>query len=460
MEKYDAIIIGFGKAGKTLAGYLGGKEKKVALIEASEKMYGGTCINVGCIPSKSLVTSALSAKKAQAAAGASPNFALQQKFYAAAIAEKTRLTSMLRQKNFDKAANVPSVTVINGFASFISAKEVEVKTATETFAIEAERIFINTGATPVIPKIKGIEDNPFVYISETMLDLPTLPEKLTIIGGGYIGLEFASIYANFGAKVTVLQDNATFLPREDTDLAAAIKEVLEQKGVEFKLDVAISQIENKGDYADVTYTWQGQQNMLPANAVLIATGRRANTEHLNLAAAGIETNKYGAIKTNELLQTTAPNIWAMGDVAGGLQFTYVSLDDFRIVKRQLEGDTTYNTKVRKNIPYSVFLDPAFSRIGLNEKEALAAGYEIKIAKLPVAAIPKAQVLKHPVGLLKAIIDVKTNKILGVMLFCEESYEMINIIKLAMDLNADYTVLRDQIFTHPTMSEALNDLFTL
>ena len=200
--------------------------------------------------------------------------------------------------------------------------------------------------------------------------------------------------------------------------------------------------------------------MEPADAVLIATGRKPNTQGLNLQAAGIEVNERGAIVTDEFLKTTAPNVWAMGDVVGGLQFTYVSLDDFRIVKKSLECGNSYSLMIRSNVPYSVFIDPSFSRVGLNEREAKAAGYDVKIATLSVGAIPKAHVLKHPVGMLKAVIDNNTNQILGAMLICEESYEMINIIKLAIDMKAEYTVLRDQIFTHPTMSESLNDLFSV
>ena len=227
----------------------------------------------------------------------------------------------------------------------------------------------------------------------------------------------------------------------------------------FEMNVQTEEIENAGSEAVVHYKKDGTALTAGADAVLIATGRKPNTEGLNLEAAGVEKTPRGAVKVDEKLRTSVPNIWAMGDVAGGLQFTYVSLDDFRIVKDQLTGSGKRASSDR-TVPYSVFIDPPFSRVGLNEEEAAAQGYHVKIAKLPAAAIPKAQVLRKPVGLLKAVIDADTNKILGTMLFCEESYEMINIVKLAMDAGLDYTVLRDQIFTHPTMSEALNDLFAV
>lgn len=454
MKEYDALIIGFGKGGKTLAGKLAAQGKRVALVEKSDQMYGGTCINVGCIPSKSLVRNAQTARR-----NSGTDFAWKADLYARAIHEKRDLTAMLRGKNFAKLDDLPNVTIYNGTASFVSNTKVKVQMKDEVLELEAKQFFINTGGTPVVPGIDGLKDNPYVYFSETLMDLETLPKKLVIIGGGYIGLEFASIYSGFGSEVTVLQDGEILIKREDRDIADAIKKALEDSGVTFRLGAQIEQIQNKGENASVTVIWQGERLELEADAILVATGRKPNTAELNAQAAGVELTSRGAVKVDENRKTTAPNIWAMGDVVGGLQFTYVSLDDFRIVWSQL-NEGQYNEKKRQNVPYSVFINPSFSRVGLNEDEARKAGYHVKIAKLAAAAIPKAQVLKQPVGLLKAIIDEDTNKILGAMLFCEESYEMINLIKLAMDADLDYQILRDQIYTHPTMSEAFNDLFAV
>lgn len=454
MKHYDAVIIGFGKGGKTLAGSLAGMGKKVAMIEKSDKMYGGTCINVGCIPTKSLVNSA------KASVIQKPgSYDEKNRLYWEAVEEKRRLTGMLRKKNFDKLNDLDNVIVYNGLGSFVSANRVKIETAEETFEVEGDQIFINTGSVSVIPPIKGIEGNPYVYTSDSLMELDVLPKRLAIIGGGYIGLEYASMYTDFGAEVTVYQIEDKLIPREDRDIAEAIQKAFEDKGVRFEMNVQTEEIENAGDEAVVHYKKDGTALSASADAVLIATGRKPNTDGLNLEAAGVEKTPRGAVKVDEKLRTSAPNIWAMGDVAGGLQFTYVSLDDFRIVKDQLAGSGKRASNDR-TVPYSVFIDPPFSRVGLNEEEAAAQGYHVKIAKLPAAAIPKAQVLRKPVGLLKAVIDADTNKILGAMLFCEESYEMINIVKLAMDAGLDYTVLRDQIFTHPTMSEALNDLFAV
>lgn len=454
MKHYDAVIIGFGKGGKTLAGGLAGMGKKVALIEKSDKMYGGTCINVGCIPTKSLVNSS------KASVIKKPgSYEEQNRLYWEAIEEKRRLTGMLRKKNFDKLNHSDNITVYNGFGSFVSPERIKIEMSEETLEVEGDKIFINTGSVSVIPPIKGIDENPYVYTSDSLMELDVLPKRLAIIGGGYIGLEYASMYTDFGAEVTVYQIEDRLIPREDRDIAEAIQKAFEDKGVRFVMNVQTEAIENGGSEAVVHYSKDGQTLSAGADAVLIATGRKPNTEGLNLEAAGVEKTPRGAVKVDEKLRTSVPNIWAMGDVAGGLQFTYVSLDDFRIVKDQLMGQGKRTTTDR-NVPYSVFIDPPFSRVGINEMEAAAQGLNVKIARLPAAAIPKAQVLRKPTGLLKAVVDADTGKILGAMLFCEESYEMINLVKLAMDAGLDYTVLRDQIYTHPTMSEALNDLFAL
>lgn len=449
-EIYDAIIIGFGKGGKTLAGKLAKQGERVALVEKDPKMYGGTCINVGCIPSKSLITSAQRAGK----------FARENEtaaYYKESVIKKRKLTSMLRKKNYDKLASDPNITIYNRTAQFAGAHEIKVITEEEPLVLTAKHIFINTGSVPRIPPIEGIQSTAGVYTSAGLMDLETLPKKLVIIGGGYIGLEFASMYSGFGSKVTVLQDGERFLPKEDGDIAAEIKQILEAQGIEFCLGAKIKKIE-KGPA--VVFDWSGQEDRLEADAVLVATGRIPNTAGLHCEAAGVELNSREAVKVDENLKTTASGIWAMGDVTGGQQHTYISLDDSRVVWSQLYGEKVYTTGKRKNVPYSVFLSTPYSRVGLNEQEARSAGYQVKIAKLPVAAVPKAQVLEAAKGLLKAVIDQDTGKILGAMLLCEESFEMINIVKLAMDLNADYTVLRDQIYTHPTMSEAFNDLFSI
>lgn len=452
--KYDAVIIGFGKGGKTMAGALGAAGKKVALIEKSDRMYGGTCINVGCIPTKSLVY------RAGLAAAKGGSFEEKAAAYKAAMEQKEDLTARLRGKNYQKLDSNPNITVIDGTASFQSPHVVEVEKDGKTFQVEGEQIFINTGSSAFIPPIEGLKGNPYVYTSEGLLNLTELPSRLVIIGGGYIGVEFSSIYASFGSKVTILQDGDIFLPREDEEIAGAVRESLESRGIRVMTGVKVKALEQAEGRALVAVDNGKEVKKLEAEAVLVATGRRPNTAGLNLEAAGVEIGPRGGIVTDDSLTTTAPHIYAMGDVRGGLQFTYISLDDFRIVKSKVLGDGSYTLKERGAVPYSVFLIPPFSRVGLSEKEAVEKGYKVKVARLAAAAIPKAQVLEQPAGLLKAVIDEETGLILGAHLFCQESYEMINMIKLAMDAKVPYQVLRDTIYTHPTMSEAFNDLFAV
>lgn len=453
MVRFDAVIIGFGKGGKTLAGYLASRGEKVALIEQSSKMYGGTCINVGCIPTKSLVNSAgVSQVKGFA------SFEEKAEFYRQAMEEKQRLTAMLRKKNYEMLHNKENVTIFDGVGSFLSPHEVKIKAGSGESTVYGEKIFINTGSAPFVPPMQGIKDCKSVYTSETLLELSRLPKRLIIIGGGYIGLEFASFYRAFGSEVTVMQNDDRFIPREDEEIAAAIRAEMENRGVDFIFDAAAQAFKEDESGVRVRYVDAGGEKWIAGDAVLLATGRRPNTAALNLAAAGVETLKNGGVKTDAGMRSSQPHIWAMGDVAGGLQFTYVSLDDFRVVKASLTGGT-YTAKQR-TVPYSVFIDPPFSRVGLTEKEAREQGYRVKAAKMPAASIPKAHVIKKPQGLLKAVVDGDTGMILGASLFCAESHELINLIKLAMDHGLPYTAVRDQIFTHPIMGEGLNDLFAL
>ncbi len=357
-KHYDAMIIGFGKGGKTLAGKLAAKGHTVAMVEKDKGMYGGTCINVGCIPSKSLVTSA-----SRLALGL--NDKEQDEAYRKAIEEKTRLTGILRQKNYDNLAKFDNVTIYNGTARFIGEKQVEVKTAEETIQITGNKIFINTGATPRVPNIPGIKETPGVYTSAGLMSLEQLPEHLVIIGAGYIGLEFASMYTAFGSRVTVLQHSGAFLPREDEDVAAEIKKLLEAQGVQFMVNTQTTKVEPGPEGVVLSIQHDGQEESLEASAVLIATGRVPSTADLNCEAAGIALEKNGAIKTDEWLRTTAPDVWALGDAAGSAQHTYISLDDFRIVWAQLEGSKHPSREQRKNVPYSVFLRTPYARVGMN-----------------------------------------------------------------------------------------------
>ena len=396
---YDIVVIGFGKAGKTLAAKFSKSGKSVALVEKDKNMYGGTCINVGCIPSKRLITDAAKSPKGE--------FEEKAQHYKETVAEKKKLTAALNKANYDKVAGT-GVDIIDGTASFKDNHHIIVSTKDGNVEIEAEKFIINTGSVTVIPKIEGV-DSKGVYTSESIMNLEELPKRLTIVGGGYIGLEFASMYADFGSKVTVVQDGDIFLPREDEDIAKAIREVLEAKAVEIVTGAKVT----KAEEGKLYYEASGESKTLDSDAILLAVGRRPNTDGLGCENAGVKLTDRGGVVTDEHLKTSVDNIWAAGDVCGKLQFTYISLDDSRIIWDEIMGN----------------------------------------------AIPKAKVLRKTDGLLKALVKAD-GTILGAELFCEESYEMINFIKLAMDHSIKARDIANFIFTHPTMSESLNDLFVM
>ena len=453
MKKYDAVIIGFGKGGKTLAGFLAGKGQNVALIEKSDKMYGGTCINVGCIPSKKLVNSTKVLKDK----GLS-SIEDKEKFYAESIENKNTLIGALRGKNYEMLASKENITVYDGTGSFVSKNVVNVENNGENVQIEGEKIFINTGSTTIIPNIKGVKESNYVYTSTSIMELKELPKKLTIVGAGYIGLEFASMYSEFGSEVTVIDMGDRLMPREDEEIAERVKAILEAKGIKFLLKSKIEEISDRNDKGYVKISGENGESEVESDAILVAIGRKPNTEGLNLEAAGVKTDERGAVVVDETLKTTADNIWAMGDVKGGLQFTYISLDDFRIIRDNVYGNGNRTINDRNVIPYSVFINPPLSRVGMTEKEAVEKGYEVKTGRLEAMAIPKGKIEGVTDGLLKTVVDAKTDKILGCTLLCNTSHEMINIVAAAIKAEQKYTFLKDMIFTHPTMSEALNDLF--
>ena len=453
MKKYDAVIIGFGKGGKTLAGFLAGKGQNVALIEKSDKMYGGTCINVGCIPSKKLVNSTKVLKDK----GLS-SIEDKEKFYAESIENKNTLIGALRGKNYEMLASKENITVYDGTGSFVSRNVVNVENNGENVQIEGEKIFINTGSTTIIPNIKGVKESNYVYTSTSIMELKELPKKLTIVGAGYIGLEFASMYSEFGSEVTVIDMGDRLMPREDEEIAERVKAILEAKGIKFLLKSKIEEISDRNDKGYVKISGENGESEVESDAILVAIGRKPNTEGLNLEAAGVKTDERGAVVVDETLKTTADNIWAMGDVKGGLQFTYISLDDFRIIRDNVYGNGSRTINDRNVIPYSVFINPPLSRVGMTEKEAVEKGYEVKTGRLEAMAIPKGKIEGVTDGLLKTVVDAKTDKILGCTLLCNTSHEMINVVAAAIKAEQKYTFLKDMIFTHPTMSEALNDLF--
>lgn len=457
MKQYDALIIGFGKGGKALAVELSNRGWQVAIVERSNKMYGGTCPNIACIPTKALVREAEISSLLHY-----ENFPKQANMYKLAIARKNKLTSFLRESNYDKLKKRPNVTIYTGVGSFVSANTIKVALPEGDIELQGKEIFINTGSTPVLPAIDGLRQSQKVYTSTTLLEQEILPKHLIIVGGGYIGLEFASMYAGFGSKVTMLEGGSKFLPAEDTDIANCVKEVLKKKGIEISLNARAQSIHDTPDGVTLTYTdaSDGTPYFVNGDAILVATGRKPMTKELNLPAAGVVVDAHGAISVNNQLRTNVPHIWAMGDVKGGSQFTYISLDDYRIIRDQLFGDKERDIEDRNPVPYAVFIDPPLARIGISEEEALKRGYSFKVSRLPATAVVRSRTLQQTDGMLKAIINNHSGKIMGCTLFCADASEMINVVAMTMKTGQSYQFLRDFIFTHPSMSEGLNDLFDI
>lgn len=440
--KIKNLIIGFGKAGKTLAADLAKHGESVILAEENNLMYGGTCINIGCIPSKKLIAEGEQRRHQSDKTEA----------FGAAMESKTKLVEALRNANYHKVADAPGVEVMNAQASFVDAHTVMLKSRDKETLVTAERIFINTGTTANRLNIEGA-DGPRIYYSTEMLSLAQCPERLVIVGGGYISLEFACMYQAFGSNVTILEAGNIFLAREDRDIAEEMLRALNAKGIDVVTEVRIERFEHHTDSTTVV-TSQGR---FEADAVLVGIGRHPNTQALQLDKAGIQVDERGYIVTDDYLKAS-PSIWAMGDVAGSPQFTYISLDDYRIVADQLFGDGSRTRNNRGAVATSVFTTPPLSHIGMTEQQAAASGYPFITKRLPANAIPKAKVLGLTDGLLKAVINPETDEVLGVTLFCAESHELINLFKIVIDNHIPASYVRTMIFTHPTMAEGLNDLF--
>lgn len=457
MKQYDAIIIGFGKGGKTLAAELAQREWKVALIERSEMMYGGTCPNIACVPTKRLIHEAEKISWLGL-----DSYEQKAEAYKAAIARKNEMTAASRANMFKKFSSFPTLTLYTGMASFVSPTVVKVALPDGDIELEGKKIFINTGSASIIPAIDGLKESKRVYTSTTLLDLDALPRHLIIVGGGYIGLEFATMYNKFGSKVTILEAGDKFIPREDRDIADAVRASLEKQGIEVRLNARVESVHDTADGVTLTYNDASDDTpyYIEGDAILMATGRKPMTEGLNLEAAGVQVDNHGAIVVNGYLHTTSPHIWAMGDVKGGPQFTYISLDDYRIIRDELFDNRQRTAEDRNPVAYSVFTDPPLSHVGITEEEALKRGYSIRIARLPASVLPRARTLQQTDGLLKAVIDEHSGRIMGCTLFCADSPEVINTVNVAMKTRQHYTFLRDFIFTHPSMSEGLNELFSI
>ena len=438
MLTYDLIVIGFGKAGKTLAAKMATQGKKVALIERSKAMYGGTCINIACIPTKTLLVAA------------EKGLTFDQ-----VMAEKNAVTSRLNSKNYAGVSGA-GVDIIDGEAHFLSNKVIEIVAGDEKEELTAETIVINTGAVSNVLPIPGLTETKNVYDSTGIQNLKELPKRLGVLGGGNIGLEFAGLYNKLGSQVTVLDAAPVFLPRVEPSIAALAKQYMKEDGIQLLQNVRTTQVKNDGDEVVVVT----EDVEFHFDALLYATGRKPNVEPLHLENTDIELTERGAIKVDKHLETSVPGVFAVGDVNGGLQFTYISLDDFRILYSYLAGDGSYTLEDRKNVPTSMFITPPLAQIGLTEKEAQEQGLPIAVKEIPVAAMPRGHVNADLRGAFKAVVNTETKEIVGATIFSAGAQEIINILTVAMDNKIPYTYFSKQIFTHPTLAENLNDLFAI
>lgn len=448
----DLLVIGFGKGGKTLAATLGARGQRVVLVEQSATMYGGTCINTGCVPTKSMVY--------QGELGIG---------YPEAVATTEQLTAGLRATNLATFDPLPTANVLTGRAQFRDSHTVEVHTDSDTTTVTARTIVIGTGSEPIIPDIPGLRACPVTRTSDQLLHQIARPDRLVVLGGGYIGLEFASMYTAFGSSVTVLERRSAVLAAEDDDVADATKALLTQRGVTVITGaevVGVHTVLRPGGppAARVDYTAGGVTASIDADTVLCALGRRPITSGLALDRAHVQSTDTGSILVDEFRRTSQPHIFAVGDVNGGPQFTYISLDDYRIVLNQLTGAVNpRSANDRVAVPNCLFVSPPLARVGLTEREAVAAGHAVKVATSPVvvlATVARARIVGDTAGMMKIVVDAQSDQILGAALLCHDAHEVINQVALAMRFGITATALRDGIYTHPSMSEAFNQLLGL
>jgi pyruvate/2-oxoglutarate dehydrogenase complex dihydrolipoamide dehydrogenase (E3) component len=460
-EHYEVMIVGGGKAGKTLAVDYAKAGKKVAMIE--QGFIGGTCINVGCIPTKALIASSNMLHTL--------DNLIQQDLVK--IPEYQVNWQQIRQRKDNIVANMiemnhklfvnSGMDFILGMAKFINEKTVEVTlTEQQTKAIiSADTVIINTGAKPFVPPISGLAQVPY-HTSESILNLEQLPKQLIIIGGGYIGLEFGQMFSRLGSKVTIIERSQTFIPLEDRDIASMIFDTLTAEGIEIILGSENIHLENHAGKISLSTTILGESTprTIEGDTLLVAIGREPNTKDLGLANAGVNVDERGFVKVDEYLQTNVPHIWAVGDVKGGAQFTHLSFDDYRILKHNLAHPDNKRSITARQIPYTVFIDPELGRIGLNETQAEKLGLAVKTVQLPVAAIPRAKTLGLTQGLIKVCIDLKTDQILGASVLCENGGEIMGAVQIAMLGKLSYMALRDAMFAHPTLIEGFNQVFSV
>jgi pyruvate/2-oxoglutarate dehydrogenase complex dihydrolipoamide dehydrogenase (E3) component len=455
IEKYDVVVLGSGEAGKYISWHLGTSGKRTAVIE--RKYIGGSCPNIACLPSKNVVHSAKVASYMQRA----KEFGVTLGPWSIDMAGVRQRKRIMVEGNLEvHLANYKKsgTDIVMGQGRFIAEKTLEVALPDGTSRIlHGEMVFINTGTRATIEPIPGlVEANPLTHIEA--LELGVVPEHLLILGGGYVGLEFAQAFRRFGARVTVIERGPRLLAREDPDVSEALHQLFKDEGIDILTNTHATSVQGKsGDRIKLTLSSNGTDSILEGSHILVATGRTPNTEGIGLDLAGVKTTDKGFIQVNERLETTAPGVWAVGDCAGSPLFTHIAFDDFRVIRENLAG--RHRVTTGRQVPSCLFTDPELAHIGLSETEAKQQNIPYRLAKIPMAADLRARALSETRGFLKALVSAKDNSILGFTGFATGAGEIMAPVQLAMSAGLPYTALRDLILTHPTLAEGLGPLFT-
>lgn len=456
MKHYEAIIIGAGQAGTPLAKKLAESGKKTAVIE--KRMVGGTCINDGCTPTKAMIASARAAYQARRAAELGIEIPKVKVNLPTIIKRKDEIVRSFRESSQKGLESTSNLDLIFGTASFSAPKQLTIKLNSGGEEIlSADWIFINTGAKTVIPDIDGLKGIDYLT-STSILDLQEVPEHLLILGGNYIGLEFGQMYSRFGSKVTILEQSARLLNKEDEDIAEEVRRFLEDEDIEILTKAKTTQfdLDDKGAII-ATVTLDGNARKIKASHVLIAIGRSAQTEQLALETAGVKTDEKGHILVNEKLETNIPGIYALGDVKGGPAFTHIAYNDYTIVYRNLLKDNVYST-LERLVPYCMFTDPQLGRVGLSEGQAREKGLNIQVAILPMSQVARGIETGETKGMMKAIVDKDSKQILGAAILAADGGEIVSVLQMAMQGGITWEEIRFGVFAHPTYAESLNNLF--
>jgi pyruvate/2-oxoglutarate dehydrogenase complex dihydrolipoamide dehydrogenase (E3) component len=473
-QRFDAIIIGSGQAGTPLSTTLAEAGMRTALVERVH--VGGTCVNEGCTPTKTMVASGRVAYLAGRAADYGVQIGPVGVDLRRVRERKRKIVDSFRKGSQARMEKTANLELIFGTARFTAPHTVEVQLKDGgDRSLTAAHIFINAGTRASRPKLDGLDGVPALD-NVSIMELDSVPEHLLILGGGYIGLEFGQLFRRFGSRVTILQSDGQLLTHEDPDIADEVAKILRQDGIEVLLNARVTRVSNAGTKIQVEVEQKAVQDkdaaterlgtarpisgpmIATGSHLLLATGRTPNSDTLNLTAAGIEIDDRGFIKVNDRLETTAEGVYALGDIKGGPAFTHISYDDFRIIRSNLLEKK--NASIRHRLlPYTLFIDPQLGRVGLTETEARKQKPNIRVAKLPMSAVARALETDESRGFMKAVVDADTNQILGAAVLGIEGGEVMAAFEIAMMGKLPYTALRDGVFAHPTLVESLNNLFT-